>query len=216
MNAISGIAALYGMIDRAGSAIEPALRSLVRVRVSQINHCPFCVDLNSATLMKRGSSAAKTQALGQWRDSTLFHARERELTGLIAFQNLSSKFNSAFAALAVLAAVLVLVRPICELWHAHAGAAADVHTATWVLGGEVPDDAGTPAALCCLYVGDTGAAGAMQAAWRGGSIDWQPQAPASITLAAVASAFIVRRLYWRWPLPRTPHSFYLRSARIRR
>jgi AhpD family alkylhydroperoxidase len=126
-----GVAALYGMIDRAGSPIEPALRSLVTVRVSQINHCPFCVDLNSATLMKRGASAAKTGALGQWRDSGLFDARERaaleyaeamtypdrgvgddlmarvkghfdddavvELTGLIAFQNLSSKFNSALA-----------------------------------------------------------------------------------------------------------------------
>ena len=125
-----GVAVLYGMIDRRSSPIEPALRSLVTVRVSEINHCPFCVDLNSATLMKRGASPEKVEELGRWRSSELFSERERvaleyaeamtypdrgvydalmarltqhfdedavvELTGLVAFQNLSSKFNSAF------------------------------------------------------------------------------------------------------------------------
>lgn len=124
-----GVALLYGMIDRRSSPLAPALRSLVTVRISQINHCPFCVDLNSATLMKRGVSEEKVAALPGWRASDLFDDRERavldyaeavtlpepgvadaqigrlrqyfdddaivELTGLIAFQNLSSKFNSA-------------------------------------------------------------------------------------------------------------------------
>lgn len=124
-----GVAVLYGMIDRRSSPIDPALRSLVTVRVSQINHCSFCVDLNSATLLERGVALEKVAALTQWRESPLFDARERaaldyaeamtrpepgvddthvaalkphfdddaivELTGLVAFQNLSSKFNSA-------------------------------------------------------------------------------------------------------------------------
>jgi len=124
-----GIAILYGMIDRKRSPIDPALRSLLTVRVSQLNHCAFCVDLNSATLLKRGVSTEKITALSRWRDSNLFDERERaaldyaqavtlsdrvvtdeqfaalrahfdddaivELTGLIAFQNLSSKFNNA-------------------------------------------------------------------------------------------------------------------------
>lgn len=123
------VAALYGQIDRNSSPIDPALRSLVTVRVSQINGCAFCVDLNSATLLKRGVSLEKVQALANWRNSDLFTPRERivlgyaeamtlsgagvqepqfedlrrqfsddaiiELTGLIAFQNLSSKFNAA-------------------------------------------------------------------------------------------------------------------------
>ena len=123
------VAILYGALDRRGSPLSPVLRSLVTVRVSQINWCRFCVDLNSATLAKRAGSMAKVEALAQWRDSSLFDERERaaleyteavsitgqsvsdelmarlamyfgedaivELTGLIAFQNLSSKFNSA-------------------------------------------------------------------------------------------------------------------------
>jgi AhpD family alkylhydroperoxidase len=123
------VAILYGMLDRRGSPLDPVLRSLVTVRVSQINWCRFCVDLNSATLAKRAGSMAKVEALSRWRDSPLFDEKERaaleytevvtitgqsvsdelmarlakhfdedaivELTGLIAFQNLSSKFNSA-------------------------------------------------------------------------------------------------------------------------
>lgn len=124
-----GVATLYGMIDRRSSPLDPALRSLVTVRVSQINHCRFCVDLNSATLLKRGAPMDKIDALASWRESNLFDERERavldyteavtrsdiqvtdaqtdqlrayfdddaivELTGLIAFQNMSSKFNAA-------------------------------------------------------------------------------------------------------------------------
>src|SRR5262249_35641704 len=124
-----GVAFLYGMIDRKGSPLPPALRSLVTARVSQLNSCPFCVDVNSAALLKRGAPLAKVEALDQWRQSNLFSVAERialeyaetvtlrcnavdqdlmdrlkgqfnddaiiELTALIAFQNLSSKFNSA-------------------------------------------------------------------------------------------------------------------------
>jgi AhpD family alkylhydroperoxidase len=99
------------------------------MRVSQINHCRFCVDINSATLLKRGIGENQLWALEDWRASSLFSERERialeyaeaitrsdlevsddlmarlkrqfdddaivELTALIAFQNLSSKFNAA-------------------------------------------------------------------------------------------------------------------------
>ena len=124
-----GVAFLYGMIDRKSSPIDPVLRSLVTVRVSQLNGCRFCVDLNSATLLRRGVDMTKVEALENWQQSNLFSETERialeyaeavtlrsnaiddelmrrlkgqfsddaivELTGLIAFQNLSSKFNSA-------------------------------------------------------------------------------------------------------------------------
>ena len=125
----AAVASLYGALDRRSSPLPPALRSLVTVRVSQINHCAFCVDINSATLEKRGVAMDKIEALGAWRDRPLFSEEERlaleyaeamtitepgvsddlrarlkqhwnddaivELTGLIAFQNLSSKFNAA-------------------------------------------------------------------------------------------------------------------------
>lgn len=123
------VANLYGALDRRHSPVSPTIRSLVTVRVSQINHCRFCVDLNSMTLAKRAGSMDKVLALESWRESEAFTPEERaaldyaeamtdssrqvtdamaealrklwdddgivELTALIAFQNLSSKFNAA-------------------------------------------------------------------------------------------------------------------------
>lgn len=125
----AAVAILYGVLDRKKSPLTPVLRSLVTVRVSQINWCKFCVDINSATLAERSGSVDKVAALAAWQQSDLFEEKERvvleyteamtdsnkqvtdelmqrlkahfdddgvvELTGLIAFQNLSSKFNSA-------------------------------------------------------------------------------------------------------------------------
>jgi AhpD family alkylhydroperoxidase len=125
----SAVALLYGSLDRSGSPLPPSLRSLLTVRVSQINHCAFCIDINSSTLMKRGVSLEKIESLENWRHNPLFDDLEKaalefteavtfpdreitdglmarlkqyfdedeivELTALIAFQNLSSKFNSA-------------------------------------------------------------------------------------------------------------------------
>ena len=125
----AAIAILYAVLDRKSSPIDPVLRSLITVRVSQINDCRFCIDINSAMLAKRTGSMNKVDALEQWQESELFDNKEKavlkyveaitytdqqvdenlmqhlyeyfnedeivELTGLIAFQNLSSKFNSA-------------------------------------------------------------------------------------------------------------------------
>ncbi|MCB1596174.1 MAG: carboxymuconolactone decarboxylase family protein [Gammaproteobacteria bacterium] len=123
------VAMLYGALDARRSPLDPVLRSLLTVRVSQLNWCRFCVDINSATLARRAGSMARVEALEEWRTSELYSASERaaldyteamtitgrgvtdelmaelrlhysddaiiELTALIAFQNLSSKFNSA-------------------------------------------------------------------------------------------------------------------------
>jgi|GEM_PF-26601 len=125
----AALALLFGALERRSSPLDPALRSLVTVRVSQINHCAFCVDINTRTLNRRGVDWAKITALPEWWRSDAFDERERavlayteavtrsdvevedahvdalrpyfdedglvELTGVIAFQNMSSKFNSA-------------------------------------------------------------------------------------------------------------------------
>jgi len=123
------MSAMYRALDRKSSPIEPALRSLVQVRVSQINGCDFCLDLNSFLGIGRGIVEAKLRALPQFEDSALFTEREKmalayaetathsgrrvaeqlilrlrkhfddqaivELAALIAYQNMSSKFNAA-------------------------------------------------------------------------------------------------------------------------
>ncbi|MDP3532257.1 MAG: carboxymuconolactone decarboxylase family protein [Alphaproteobacteria bacterium] len=121
---------LYSSIDRKYSPISPILRSLIIVRVSQINGCAFCIDLNISVLVKRGVDLNKVQSLPNWPTSTLFDEQEKlvleyteavtdstqklsaplkqrmnehftqkelvEITALVAFQNMSTKFNNAF------------------------------------------------------------------------------------------------------------------------
>ncbi|MDA8375847.1 MAG: carboxymuconolactone decarboxylase family protein, partial [Planctomycetia bacterium] len=70
------VALLYGALAQWKSPLAPALRSLVTVRVSQINYCTFCVNLNSATLAKRGVSMEKIDALPDWRNSRFFTPEE--------------------------------------------------------------------------------------------------------------------------------------------
>src|SRR3990170_2845294 len=74
---LMGLQALYSAIDRKGSPIDPALRSLVTVRVSQINRCSFCIDINSALLQKRGVAIEKVLALADYETNPTYAERER-------------------------------------------------------------------------------------------------------------------------------------------
>ena len=121
------LAGFYSAIERKGSMLEPALRSLVQARVSQLEHCSFCIDINSMLAAERAGATDKVMTLDAWAESRLYTGRERlaleyaeavtsggvndelagrvkaefgedamvELTGLIAFQNMSAKFNAA-------------------------------------------------------------------------------------------------------------------------
>lgn len=126
---LAAVTLLYSALDSSRSSLSPVLRSLVTVRVSQINWCQYCMDINTYTLANRCGSMGKITALGNWRENALFDDAERcaldyaeamthtdrqvtdeqfnalktcfddesiiELTGLIAFQNMSCKFNNA-------------------------------------------------------------------------------------------------------------------------
>jgi len=74
--ALSGFVQLFAAVDRAGSPIEPPLRSLVTVKVSQVNNCSFCIDINAGLLQQRGVSLEKALSLKDYRQSPLFTARE--------------------------------------------------------------------------------------------------------------------------------------------
>jgi AhpD family alkylhydroperoxidase len=67
----------YRALDRAASPIEPALRALIQVRISQINSCAFCVDLNGAAALERAVAPGKLAALEHYETSPLYAERER-------------------------------------------------------------------------------------------------------------------------------------------
>ena len=61
----------------ANSGLEKELVELVRLRVSQINGCAFCVDKHASDPIKSGEDSRRLATLQVWRDVPFFSARVR-------------------------------------------------------------------------------------------------------------------------------------------
>jgi AhpD family alkylhydroperoxidase len=61
----------------AGSAIEPTLRHLILLRVSQINGCAYCVDLHASEARRDGETLQRINCLAVWAETPFFTERER-------------------------------------------------------------------------------------------------------------------------------------------
>ena len=124
-----GVNFLFKLISSKKSGIDACLRTLISVKISQINNCEFCVDMNSYLFFESKGESKKIDQLKSWKESGIYSIREQialeyaetititgrnvtedlqarllqhfkkkeiiELTAIVAFQNLSSKFNSA-------------------------------------------------------------------------------------------------------------------------
>ena len=63
-----GLAAL----TRAGSGLDLLTAELVKVRVSQINGCAYCVDLHVTKAVEGGEDPRRLHALAVWREAPFF------------------------------------------------------------------------------------------------------------------------------------------------
>lgn len=72
-----GMLLLLGLFQRKKFPVDAALRSLVSVRVAQLNGCAFCVDLNAYNLLQATGSTGKAEAVDRWRESEIYSDRER-------------------------------------------------------------------------------------------------------------------------------------------
>ena len=61
----------------AESTLEPLLRDLVNICVSQINGCAFCLDMHVKEATLHGERGLRLHHVAIWRESPLFTARER-------------------------------------------------------------------------------------------------------------------------------------------
>jgi AhpD family alkylhydroperoxidase len=60
-----------------GSGLELSLRELVRLRVSLMNGCEYCVRLHTSELHKRNETAERIAGVADWRGSEIYTKRER-------------------------------------------------------------------------------------------------------------------------------------------
>lgn len=59
------------------SRIEPALRELIKLRVSQINGCAYCIDMHWKEARGTGEEEQRLYGLPAWRESPHYTPRER-------------------------------------------------------------------------------------------------------------------------------------------
>jgi AhpD family alkylhydroperoxidase len=72
------IAAMYGLETYlAKSSIESSLLHLIKLRVSQINGCAYCIDMHSKDLRAEGETEQRLYLLDAWREAPFYTERER-------------------------------------------------------------------------------------------------------------------------------------------
>ncbi len=72
-----GVLATLGFFQRRSFPVGSTLRSLVSIRIAQLNGCHFCVDLNSYNFMQAAGAEQKAAEVERWHESSLFSDRER-------------------------------------------------------------------------------------------------------------------------------------------
>ena len=61
----------------AESALEPALRELLKMRASQLNGCAYCLDMHSKDARALGENEQRLYLLNTWREAPFYSDRER-------------------------------------------------------------------------------------------------------------------------------------------
>lgn len=59
------------------SSLDPKLRELVNLRLSQLNGCAFCLDMHARALLEAGEDLQRLLMVPAWRECSFFSPRER-------------------------------------------------------------------------------------------------------------------------------------------
>jgi AhpD family alkylhydroperoxidase len=60
-----------------GSPLPSATQELVKIRVSQINGCGYCVDMHTKDAAEAGETPVRVNLVAAWREATVFTEAER-------------------------------------------------------------------------------------------------------------------------------------------
>jgi AhpD family alkylhydroperoxidase len=73
--ALKAMYALQVAVNTSG--LEPSLQELIKLRVSQINGCAFCIDMHFREAKAKGEKEERLYLLDAWRESPVYTDRER-------------------------------------------------------------------------------------------------------------------------------------------
>lgn len=78
-NALKAMYGLQAAVNASG--LEPTLQELIKLRVSQINGCAFCIDMHFREATAKGEKAERLYLLDAWREAPVYTDRERAALG---------------------------------------------------------------------------------------------------------------------------------------
>ena len=84
----SGFSKAISHLDNAATKeldrveFDELLRELVRIRVSQLNGCAYCVDMHTKDARRAGETDERLAALPVWRETPFFSERDRAALNL--------------------------------------------------------------------------------------------------------------------------------------
>ncbi|UZX04785.1 carboxymuconolactone decarboxylase family protein [Arthrobacter sp. CDRTa11] len=85
---------LYGALTAVGTladktalaeGLSPLLIELVKIRVSQINGCAFCLRIHTKDSLAKGETPERLSVLPAWRESLYFDEQERSALALAEY-----------------------------------------------------------------------------------------------------------------------------------
>lgn len=72
-----GIKALGSLTQYLKRDVDPRLRALVELRVSQMNGCAYCLDLHTHEARAAGERQQRLDVLPAWRETAFFSEKEQ-------------------------------------------------------------------------------------------------------------------------------------------
>lgn len=73
------------------TSLSPSLKELIKIRVSQINGCAYCIESHAIAALKLGESDQRLYALSAWWESPRFTDKEKAALALADEVTLISK-----------------------------------------------------------------------------------------------------------------------------
>ncbi|HZG58722.1 carboxymuconolactone decarboxylase family protein [Paenibacillus sp.] len=64
------------------SGLDPMLYDLIKLRVSQINGCSFCIDMHGKHLQHEGEAFERILLLTAWREASIYSDKEKAALAL--------------------------------------------------------------------------------------------------------------------------------------
>lgn len=75
------------------TTLEPILKELIKIRVSQLNGCAYCLNMHTRDTLELGETTQRIFLLNAWGETNLFTPKEKAVLSFVEKVTLISDFH---------------------------------------------------------------------------------------------------------------------------